>query len=96
MYFSWKLLFKVIINKKNLGYAGGYNEGVKSIKADYYVFINTDVEVTSNWLNPLFNKMESNSNIGACQPKILSEKNKNYFEYAGASGGYIDFLGYPY
>ena len=87
---------KVIINKKNLGYAGGYNEGVKSIKADYYVFINTDVEVTSNWLNPLFNKMESNSNIGACQPKILSEKNKNYFEYAGASGGYIDFLGYPY
>ena len=87
---------KVIINKKNLGYAGGYNEGVKNIKADYYVFINTDVEVTSNWLNPLFNKMESNSNIGACQPKILSEKNKNHFEYAGASGGYIDFLGYPY
>ena len=87
---------KVIINKKNLGYAGGYNEGVKNIKADYYVFINTDVEVTNNWLNPLFNKMESNSNIGACQPKILSEKNKNYFEYAGASGGYIDSLGYPY
>ncbi|MEE3113164.1 MAG: glycosyltransferase family 2 protein [Bacteroidota bacterium] len=87
---------KVIINKKNLGYAGGYNEGVKNIKADYYVFINTDVEVTNNWLNPLFNKMESNSNIGACQPKILSEKNKNHFEYAGASGGYIDFLGYPY
>ena len=67
-------LRKVIINKKNLGYAGGYNEGVKNIKADYYVFINNDVEVTSNWLNPLFNKMESNSNIGACQPKILSEK----------------------
>jgi GT2 family glycosyltransferase len=86
----------IIINKKNLGYAAGYNEGVKNIKADYFVFINTDVLVTKNWLIPLFNKMDSNNEIGACQPKILSEKKKEYFEYAGASGGYIDTLGYPF
>ncbi len=86
----------IIINKKNLGYAAGYNEGVKYIKADYFVFINTDVLVTKNWLIPLFNKMDSDNKIGACQPKILSEKKKEYFEYAGASGGYIDILGYPF
>lgn len=86
----------IIINKKNLGYADGYNEGVKNIKADYFVFINTDVLVTKNWLIPLFNKMDSDNEIGACQPKILSEKKKEYFEYAGASGGYIDTLGYPF
>ena len=86
----------IIKNKKNLGYAGGYNEGVKNIKSDYFIFINTDVLVTKNWLIPLFNKMESNNKIGACQPKILSEKKKKYFEYAGASGGYIDTLGYPF
>ena len=87
---------KVILNKKNYGYAKGYNVGLKNIKSDYIVLINNDVEVSKNWLIPMFNSMEQNNKIGSCQPKILSYENRTSFEYAGASGGYIDFLGYPY
>ena len=86
----------IIKNKVNLGYSGGYNKGLKVIKSDYYILLNSDVEVTKNWLNPLFDLMESDKNIAACQPKILSYKEKDYFEYAGASGGFIDKLGYPF
>ena len=86
----------IIKNKINLGYSKGYNEALKSIKSDYYILLNSDVEVTKNWLNPLFDLMESDINIAACQPKILSYKKKDYFEYAGASGGFIDKLGYPF
>jgi len=86
----------IILNKKNYGYAKGYNLGLKKIKSDYIVLINNDVEVTKNWLLPMFHSMEENNNIGSCQPKILSYENRNLFEYAGAAGGYIDFLGYPY
>ena len=87
---------RIIKNKINLGYAEGYNKGLELIKSDYYILLNSDVEVTKNWLNPLFNLMESDNNIVACQPKILSYNKKDYFEYAGASGGFIDKLGYPF
>ena len=87
---------KVIVNSKNAGFAGGYNWALHLVEADYYVLLNSDVEVTANWIEPIITLMESNDNIAACQPKILSYKNKNMFEYAGASGGFIDFLGYPF
>ncbi len=87
---------KIIINKKNNGYAKGYNDALKHIKSDYYVLINSDVEVTEKWLSPIISLMESNINIAACQPKILDYQNRDDFEYAGASGGFIDNLGYPF
>ena len=74
-----------IINNKNYGYAKGYNEGIKNIKHDYFVFVNNDVEVTKNWLNPIFDTLESNNKIGTCQPKIISYNNKKFFDYAVAS-----------
>ncbi len=87
---------KIICHKKNLGYSSGYNKGLKLIKSDYYILLNSDVEVSKGWLGPLFDLMESDKNIAACQPKILSYKNKMKFEYAGASGGFVDMLGYPF
>ena len=86
----------IIINKSNLGYAEGYNVALQKIKADYYVLINSDIEVTKDWLRPLIDLMDSNKQIAACQPKILSYKDSKYFEYAGASGGFIDIFGYPF
>ena len=86
----------IISHKKNYGYAGGYNKCISKISSNYYIFLNNDVEVTDNWLKPMLDAFEANSNMGACQPKILSYNDKKYFEYAGAAGGYIDFLGYPY
>lgn len=82
--------------KKNYGFAKGYNEALKFVKAEYYVLLNSDVEVTSGWLEPILKLFESDSTIGACQPKILSYTNKDSFEYAGASGGWIDKYGYPF
>lgn len=87
---------KIIQNDKNFGYAKGYNLGIDKIKSEYLVLINNDVEVTENWLDPMLVGLEQNKEIGSCQPKILSYENKNYFEYAGACGGYLDFLNYPY
>jgi GT2 family glycosyltransferase len=87
---------KIIVNDDNYGYAKGYNNALKSIDAEYFVLINSDVEVTKDWIDPMLNIMNSNHNIAACQPKILDYYNRNYFEYAGASGGYIDILGYPF
>lgn len=81
---------------RNKGYAGGYNEAIKLIDAEYYVLLNSDVEVTPDWIEPIIELMDVDSSIAACQPKILSYKNKDQFEYAGASGGFIDFLGYPF
>ena len=86
----------LIKKKKNYGYAGGYNRGLKNIKSEYVVLLNNDVEVTRNWLDIMIEKMEENNSIGSCQPKILSYTNKKKFEYAGACGGYLDLLGYPY
>ncbi|MGZ5210170.1 MAG: glycosyltransferase family 2 protein [Kaistella sp.] len=86
----------IIQNRKNNGFAGGYNEGLKQIDADIFCLLNSDVEVTENWLNPVLNLFENNANIAAIQPKILDYNRKNFFEFAGAAGGYIDNLGYPY
>lgn len=82
--------------RKNHGFAGGYNRALKQIKSDYYVLLNSDVEVTKGWLRVLYEYMESNPSVAACQPKILSYHRRNYFEYAGAAGGYIDKWGYPF
>lgn len=87
---------KIVQNSENKGYAGGYNEGLKQIEADVYVLLNSDVEVTGNWLNPVLNEFKKNELLAAAQPKILDYKNKDYFEYAGAAGGFIDKYGFPY
>ncbi|MCX6291923.1 MAG: glycosyltransferase family 2 protein [Bacteroidetes bacterium] len=87
---------KIIINQKNYGFAGGYNEALKHVDADYYVLLNSDVEVTEHWIRPVVELMENNKNVAACQPKIRSYKNRNEFEYAGAAGGFIDKYGYPF
>ena len=81
---------------ENYGYAGGYNRALQQVDATYYMLLNSDVEVSAGWLQPLLSLMESDSAVVACQPKIRSYNNRNYFEYAGASGGFIDAYGYPY
>jgi GT2 family glycosyltransferase len=81
---------------KNEGYSQGYNVALGMVQATYYVLLNSDVEVTPGWLSPLIQLMESDPKIAACQPKILSYHEPAYFEYAGAAGGYIDSLGYPF
>lgn len=85
-----------VVLDKNYGYAGGYNKGLAQIPADLYCLLNSDVAVTTNWLDPVLELFKKHSQIGILQPKILDLKNKEYFEYAGAAGGYIDLLGYPY
>lgn len=87
---------KVVKNKNNGGYAKGYNESLKHIKADIFILLNSDVEVTKDWLKPIINQFKKASNTAIIQPKILDYKNIEYFEYAGAAGGFVDFLGYPY
>ncbi|GHU85633.1 glycosyl transferase family 2 [Bacteroidia bacterium] len=87
---------KIIQNSKNYGFAGGYNQVLKQIDADYYVLLNSDIEVTPNWIEPIIDMMENDKSIAAAQPKLLSYLNKKQFEYAGAAGGFIDFLGYPF
>ncbi len=87
---------RLLENKENLGFAGGYNWALAQVKAQFYVLLNSDIEVTPGWLDPLVGLMKSDETIAACQPKIRSVFRKNYFEYAGASGGFIDKLGYPF
>jgi GT2 family glycosyltransferase len=87
---------KIILNRSNLGFAGGYNEALKQVKSEYYILLNSDVEVTENWIQPVIELMEKDKRIAACQPKIRSYKQRNEFEYAGASGGFIDKYGYPF
>ncbi len=87
---------EILINKKNDGFAGGYNWALKQVEADYFVLLNSDVEVTPNWIEPIIDLMEGNEKIAACQPKLLAYHNNKSFEYAGASGGFIDYLGYPF
>jgi GT2 family glycosyltransferase len=87
---------RIIKLARNFGYAGGYNEALKEVKSDYYVLLNSDVEVTPGWIEPVIELMENDRQIGACQPKILSYQQKNQFEYAGAAGGWMDCLGYPF
>lgn len=87
---------KIIINSKNEGFAKGYNTALQEVSADYYILLNSDVEVEKDWINPIISLMEHDKNIAACQPKILSYHEKNKFDYAGASGGWIDKFGYPF
>ena len=87
---------QLIINTQNEGYAKGYNDALAHLKEDVFVLLNSDVEVTQGWLTPIIEAFKATSNLVAVQPKILDFKNKDYFEYAGAGGGYIDALGYPY
>ena len=87
---------KVLKNFSNEGYAKGYNDSLETLKEEFFVLINSDIEVTDNWIKPIINLMETNSDIAACQPKILSFHERNKFEYAGACGGFIDTLGYPF
>jgi GT2 family glycosyltransferase len=86
----------IISMQKNRGYAGGYNEAVKDVDADIFVLLNSDVEVTPGWLEPVSALFAGDPAIAAAQPKILSYKSRRDFEYAGASGGFIDHLGYPF
>jgi len=86
----------VIRNEQNYGFAGGYNEILKQVEADYYVLLNSDVEVTPNWIEPVIDYLEKEPGMVAAQPKILAYHDKNLFEYAGAAGGYMDWLGYPF
>lgn len=81
---------------RNYGFAEGYNRAIAETRYQYTILLNSDVEVTPGWWRPLLSFMEDNPDAGACQPKIRSFKDKDRFEYAGAAGGYIDRLGYPY
>ncbi|OYU94449.1 MAG: hypothetical protein CFE21_15690 [Bacteroidetes bacterium B1(2017)] len=85
---------KTLVLDQNYGYAGGYNHALKQVEAEYYILLNNDVEVTPNWIEPIISEMEKDASIAAAQPKILQYKNKEYFEYAGAAGGFMDHLGY--
>lgn len=87
---------RLILNSKNFGFAGGYNEALKHVDADYFVLLNSDVEVTPGWIEPVVTLMESDPEIAVAQPKIKAWNNKNAFEYAGAAGGFIDKYGYPF
>jgi len=82
--------------EQNFGFAEGYNKALQLIQNEYFLLLNSDVEVTKGWLDPLLKLMESDSTIGACQPKILSLNYPDEFEYAGAAGGFIDRFGYPF
>lgn len=81
---------------KNYGFAEGYNQALASIEAEYYILLNSDVELRSEWVTPMLEYMEAHPQVAVCQPKILSQVASDSFEYAGASGGFLDALGYPY
>ncbi len=87
---------KLICLAKNHGFADGYNLALAQVEAEYFLLLNSDVEVTEDWLVPMLEYMNANPDVAACQPKLLSYKNKNEFEYAGACGGFIDRYGYPF
>jgi GT2 family glycosyltransferase len=89
-------LVKIIRNEKNFGFAEGYNKVLSQVDADYFVLLNSDVEVTPNWIQPVINLMESDESIAVAQPKVKSFFRKTHFEYAGAAGCFIDYLAYPF
>jgi GT2 family glycosyltransferase len=86
----------IVQNGSNLGYAGGYNTALAQIDAEIYCLLNSDVEVTPGWLEPVLAYMDTQPSCAACQPKLRSYEQRTYFEYAGASGGMIDRWGYPF
>ncbi|MBR6320804.1 MAG: glycosyltransferase family 2 protein [Prevotella sp.] len=81
---------------RNWGFAEGYNRALAQIDAQYYLLLNSDIEVTHHWLTPLLEFMDTHETVAACQPKLLAMHDRDMFEYAGASGGYIDRYGYPF
>lgn len=87
---------EVVSLDKNYGFAEGYNRVIAQVEADYYILLNSDVEVTPDWIDPVIDLLESDPSIAAAQPKILSYHEREYFEYAGAAGGFIDAYGYPF
>lgn len=87
---------ELIILDKNYGFAKGYNEALKKVSADYYMLLNSDVEVEANWLQSMVEVLQKETNAVACQPKILGFKDKHLFEYAGGAGGWLDLFGYPF
>ena len=87
---------KLILFDKNWGFAEGYNRSLAQSEAEYYLLLNSDIEVTHHWLTPLLEFMDSHQNVAACQPKLLSMADRDMFEYAGACGGYLDRYGYPF
>lgn len=87
---------KTIVLEQNFGFAEGYNRALEQIEAEYYVLLNSDVEVAHHWLTPLIEFMDSHPQVAACQPKLLAEYDKDMFEYAGACGGFLDKFGYPF
>ncbi len=87
---------RTLVLDKNYGFAEGYNRALRQIETDYYVLLNSDVEVTHHWLTPLVEYMDSHADVAACQPKLLAAADHDRFEYAGASGGFLDRYGYPF
>jgi len=89
-------LIRIIQNNENGGFSKGYNDALRQIEAEYYCLLNSDVEVTKNWVEPIITLLDNNQDIAVVQPKLLSYNDKTKFEYAGACGGFIDYLGYPF
>jgi len=87
---------RIIRNRTNGGFAQGYNEALRQVQAEYYILLNSDIEVTENWIKPIIDLMDKDARIAACQPKIRSYLEPKKFEYAGAAGGFIDKYGYPF
>lgn len=87
---------RIITLEKNWGFAEGYNKALAQIDAEYYLLLNSDIEVTHHWLTPMIEFLDAYADVAACQPKLLSIFDKDYFEYAGASGGFLDRFGYPF
>jgi GT2 family glycosyltransferase len=89
-------MVRLIVLKENHGFARGYNEALKQVTADYYMLLNSDVEVHPGWLQPLIHVLTTQENAAACQPKILAYNDRRLFEYAGGAGGWLDLFGYPF
>lgn len=87
---------RTLVLAENYGFAGGYNKALQQVEADYYVLLNSDVEVTPDWLSPLLDYMNGHKDVAACQPKIRAYHRRTHFEHAGAAGGYIDRFGFPF
>ena len=86
----------LMVFEENFGFTGGYNKALNGLDAEFYVLINSDIEVPKNWLKPLLDWLDSHPDCGACGPKLISYNDRSSFEYAGAAGGYVDRYGYPF
>ena len=87
---------RIVCMDRNYGFAGGYNRALRQVEADYYILLNSDVETPAGWLDPLLDTLERNPDVAVVSPKLISSEDRRLFEYAGAAGGYIDWLGYPF